>query len=282
MNILIIGGTRFIGKEIALYLLASGHSVTLMHRSEIMALDLPQFEHLIIDRRNFRSFRISSTFDLVIDTCAYVPSDLAILKYISFQRYLFISSVAVYRSDIPNNSTEDAPRISDEDEERLRNDYGYQKKQTEDLVLSKMPNSIILRPSIVLGPAENSGRLDKILEKFVQSKVLYAPISDSHSLVTQFIDVRDLAQLTLKIIQSKMAGVFNLAGKSCKWNDFISIFASAGALKVINCTDESFPLFDSTRSTGLRTLRSRHAFINSHEFLDLKDTLTDWFNSTKV
>lgn len=84
MNILMIGGTRFIGKEIALHLLASGHSVTLMHRSEIMALDLPQFEHLIIDRRNFRSFRNSSTFDLVIDTCAYVPSDIAILKYISF------------------------------------------------------------------------------------------------------------------------------------------------------------------------------------------------------
>jgi 2'-hydroxyisoflavone reductase len=282
VNILIIGGTRFIGRHIALNLLASGHSVVLMHRSETMALDLPQFEHLIVDRRNFDSLRISTTFDLVIDTCAYMPSDIAILKYIQFKKYLFISSVAVYRSDIPDNSNEDASRISNEDEERLRNDYGYQKKQTEDLLLSKIPNSIILRASIVLGPAENSGRLNRILEKFVRSKVLYAPLSDSNSLVTQFIDVRDLTQLTLRIIESNMTGIFNLVGKSCRWNDFISSFASAGALEVVNCADDTFPLFDSTKSTGLRTLRSRHAFINSHEFLQLEETLIDWFNSTKV
>ena len=282
MKILIIGGTRFIGRHIALNLLASGHSVILMHRSETMALDLPQFEHLIVDRRNFDSLRISTTFDLVIDTCAYIPSDIAILKYIQFKKYLFISSVAVYRSDIPDNSIEDASRISNEDEECLRNDYGYQKKQTEDLLLSKIPNSIILRASIVLGPAENSGRLNRILEKFVRSKVLYAPLSDSNSLVTQFIDVRDLTQLTLRIIESNMTGIFNLVGNSCRWNDFISSFASAGALEVVNCADETFPLFNSTKSTGLRTLRSRHAFINSHEFLELEETLIDWFNSTKV
>jgi len=112
MNILIIGGTRFIGRHIALHLFASGPTVTLMHRSESMALELPQFEHLIVDRRNFENFKILRTFDLAIDTCAYVPSDLAILNSISFHRYLFISSVAVYRSSIPDNSSETAPRIS--------------------------------------------------------------------------------------------------------------------------------------------------------------------------
>jgi nucleoside-diphosphate-sugar epimerase len=96
-------------------------------------------------------------------------------------------------------------------------------------------------------------------------------------LITQFIDVRDLAQLTLNIIESNKNGPFNIVGRSFKWNEFISIFASVGALDVVNSTDESFPLFDSTKSTGLRTLRSRHDFINNHEFISLEQTLIDWF-----
>jgi len=161
----------------------------------------------------------------------------------------------------------------------LRNEYGFQKRQTEDLVLYKIPNSIILRPSIVLGPAENSGRLTRIVDKFVRNNVLYAPLSDFNSLITQFIDVRDLAQLALRIIESDKTGAFNLVGKNSKWNDFISIFASLGASDVVNSADESFPLFDSTKSTGLRTLRSRHDFINNHEFISLEKTLIDWFRS---
>ena len=278
MNILIIGGTRFIGKHIALKLFAAGHRVTLLHRNKSISSDLAQFEHILLDRRNFGEFRIEEAFDLVIDTCAYTPSDLEILSSISFSQYLLISTVGVYCSSIPDNSNEDAKRLSDTDEESLRNQYGFQKRQTEDWVTSVKSDSIILRPSIVLGPAENSGRLSRILQKFARNNVLNAPLSDTNSLITQFIDVRDLAQLTLNIIESNKNGPFNIVGRSFKWNEFISIFASVGALDVVNSTDESFPLFDSTKSTGLRTLRSRHDFINNHEFISLEKTLIDWFH----
>ena len=279
MDILIIGGTRFIGKHIALNLSAAGHKVTLMHRNKSMDLDLVKFQHIFLDRRNFGDLKIEKAFDLVIDTCAYTPSDLGILSSISFSRYLFISTVGVYCSSIADNSNENAKRLSDTDEESLRNQYGFQKRQTEDCVTTVIPDSIILRPSIVLGPEENSGRLTRIVEKFVRNNVLYAPLSDSNSLITQFIDVRDLAKLTLRIIESGEGGAFNTVGKRSRWNDFISIFASLGALDVVNSADESFPLLDSTKSTGLRTLTSKHDFINNHEFISLEKTLIDWFRS---
>ena len=53
-------------------------------------------ERILLDRRNFGKFRIEKAFDLVIDTCAYTPSDLAILSSMSLSQYLLISTVGVY------------------------------------------------------------------------------------------------------------------------------------------------------------------------------------------
>jgi len=52
-------------------------------------------ECILLDRRNFGNFRIEKAFDLVIDTCGYTPSDLAILSSISLSQYLLMSTVGV-------------------------------------------------------------------------------------------------------------------------------------------------------------------------------------------
>jgi len=53
-------------------------------------------ERILLDPRNFGKFRIEKAFDLVIDTCAYTPGDLAKLGSMSLSQYLLLSTVGVH------------------------------------------------------------------------------------------------------------------------------------------------------------------------------------------
>ena len=76
-----------------------------------------------------------------------------------------------------------------------------------------IPNSIIVRPSVVLGPGDNSGRLDRIYKKYIRGNILYAPTSEDGSLITKFIDVRDLVNLIFEIVRNDMTGQLHLVSK---------------------------------------------------------------------
>jgi 2'-hydroxyisoflavone reductase len=280
VKILIIGGTQFIGRHLSFALLKAGHQVVLFHRNKPVHSEFSAFKHIIGDRRLPLDTKLAGDFDLLIDTCAFEPVDLDLLSSISFRKYVFISSVAVYGSEIPEGQMEDAAKISTDAMEYSSssvNSYGQLKKLTEDLVVDRYPNSIILRPSVVIGPGDNSGRLEKIFERHVQGNSLWAPFSLDNSLVTQFIDVRDLVQLSLEIISRGLTGSFNLVGKTTKWNDFLSSIAAVAGLGLMDKDCEVFPLWDTTKSRGLRTLQSSYNFIREYNFTALEVSLEDWF-----
>jgi len=71
MNILIVGGTRFLGAAIARELVAGGHRVALLHRGQTSGNVPPEAEHILGDARD-RAF-VESTlkcgrFDAAVDT----------------------------------------------------------------------------------------------------------------------------------------------------------------------------------------------------------------------
>ena len=74
-RILILGGTRFLGRHIAKQALAAGHQVTLLHRGVSNAGLFPHAQHLIVDRDgdDFAAQLQGQTWDTVIDTSAYLP-----------------------------------------------------------------------------------------------------------------------------------------------------------------------------------------------------------------
>lgn len=277
MKILIVGGTQFIGRHLSIALMKAGNDVVLFHKNRNIQSEFLSFEHILGDRRMPLETKIAGKFDLVIDTCAYKPSDLAFLTSINFKKYLLVSTVAVYRPDIPEGEMENAEKISLGILGNAVNNYGLHKRITEDLVVERYPNSIILRPSVVVGPKDNSKRFETIFEKHIQSNILCAPFSLDNSLVTQFIDVRDLVELTLEIVSKDLTGPFNLVGKTTTWNNFLSIFADAIGVDLINRNCDFFPLWDTTRSRGLRTLQSSYDFICEFNFTSLYDSIKDWF-----
>src|SRR5207248_2863045 len=116
-SILVLGGTRFLGRAVVAAALASKESVTLFNRG-ITAPDLfPEATHLRGDRLADVSALTDGTWDIVVDVAAYEPR-AAELSVASLQgrvgRYVFVSTVSVY-ADHSIPQVEGAPLETDPD-----------------------------------------------------------------------------------------------------------------------------------------------------------------------
>src|ERR1044071_5613335 len=73
LNILILGGTVFLGRHLVEAALHREHRVTLFNRGQRNPELFPEVEKLRGDRDGDLSALSGRTWDAVIDTCGYVP-----------------------------------------------------------------------------------------------------------------------------------------------------------------------------------------------------------------
>jgi 2'-hydroxyisoflavone reductase len=102
MNLLILGGTSFVGRHIVTQALERGHVVTLAHRGKTNADLFPECEHLHFDRLGEWPDLGERRWDAVVDTSAYVPRAITTAAEHLASRadqYLFISTISVYDLD---------------------------------------------------------------------------------------------------------------------------------------------------------------------------------------
>lgn len=99
MKLLILGGTRFLGRHVAEQALARGHQLTLLHRGQSGPALFPQAEHRLADRDGDLSALARGEWDAVIDTSAYFPRQVRTLAACLAGRvghYQLVSSISVY------------------------------------------------------------------------------------------------------------------------------------------------------------------------------------------
>ena len=77
MKVLVIGGTRFLGHELAWRLVAGGHAVTLFNRGTLPDAFGARVERLRGDRTtdDFERHLAGRTFDAAVDFAAYDGTD---------------------------------------------------------------------------------------------------------------------------------------------------------------------------------------------------------------
>ncbi len=101
MEILVIGGTQFVGRSIVGALLDHGHSVTLFHRGITNPYLFTGIRKVLGDRTNEGALQplTAQRWDAVIDVCGYHPLEVEksvrMLSHVAAS-YVFISSVSVY------------------------------------------------------------------------------------------------------------------------------------------------------------------------------------------
>lgn len=217
MNILIIGGTRFVGRHLVESALERGHRVTLFHRGQTYPGLFPQVETILGDRETDLDKLEGRSWDAVIDTCGYLPRLVRLSAQAlkdSVALYEFISTVSVYANYDAVGMDEDYALATMEDEtveEITETTYGPLKVLCEQVVQETYPaGALILRPGLIAGPYDHTDRFTYWPVRVVRDGDVLAPVGPDE--VAQFIYARDLADFGIKCIEEKTTGVYNLVG----------------------------------------------------------------------
>lgn len=217
MNILIIGGTRFLGRHIVDSAHASGHQVTLFNRGKSNPDLFTNIDTIIGDREHDINKLSSRTWDAVIDTCGYVPRivrESAVGLKRSVGRYVFISSISAYADfkKIGINESDPGGKMEDESVEEITGEtYGPLKVLCENTVKEIYGvHALIVRPGLIVGPNDPTDRFTYWPIRIAKGGDVLAP--DRVDAPTQIIDVRDLSNFIIRLIENDASGIYNATG----------------------------------------------------------------------
>jgi len=221
LNLLILGGTGFLGPAVVEETLARDHTITLFNRGKTNPHLFPDLEKLKGDRDPTKGDGLSAlegrSWDAVIDTSSYVPRITKASSQLladSVEQYVLISSISVYEDFKTVGMDETAPlgTLDDETVEKVTNTtYGPLKALCEQAAEEAMPGKVTnIRPGYIVGPRDRSDRFTYWPVRVERGGEVLSPGSGDDPV--QHIDVRDLAKWILHTIENRVTGVFNAAG----------------------------------------------------------------------
>src|SRR5689334_242769 len=100
MKLLILGGTRFVGRHLVAAAQARGHKVTLFNRGNYSSEELGAVEVIQGDRHTELHKLKGRRWDAVVDTSGHLPRAVRAAAEVladGVERYVFISSQNAYR-----------------------------------------------------------------------------------------------------------------------------------------------------------------------------------------
>lgn len=219
VRVLVIGGTRFIGRATVPELLDRGHEVTIFHRGQTPSPFGDRVSELLGDRLDPASLRRAlngHAFDGVIDIAypwdsrtgsrelAYVADAL----HRAPERYVYLSSVSVY-GDGPLPLTETSRR------DPMLGAYSEDKIAAEDFLFeahrSGRFSASIVRPPYVHGPWNNIPREAWFWDRILADRPVIVP--DGGTTLFQWAAARDVAWSLAECLENPAAGgqAFNIA-----------------------------------------------------------------------
>jgi 2'-hydroxyisoflavone reductase len=217
VRILILGGTRFVGKHLAEIALERGHSVTLFNRGKTNPDWFPSVEKLNGNRDGDLQVLADRTWDAVIDTCGYLPRVVSLSANALSQQvghYTFISSISVYADFSQPGLDENSPlatTATPEIEEITNDTYGPLKALCEKAVETALPGrTLIIRPGLIVGPYDPTDRFTYWPVRVAAGGDMLAPVGPNWQ--TQIIDARDLAAWNIRLVEGNVTGVYNATG----------------------------------------------------------------------
>lgn len=217
MRLLVIGGTKFLGRHFVEAALRRRHEVTLFNRGRTAPGLFPGIETITGDRDGGLSALAGRTWDAVLDPSGYVPrvvgaSVSALAGRVGF--YAFVSTISVYATPLAPGADESAPvaPLADPAAEEVTGEtYGGLKAACERVVAHAFgERGLIVRPGLIAGPHDPTDRFSYWPRRLSRGGDVLAPGVPGQPV--QVIDARDLAAWILEMIERGSGGAFNATG----------------------------------------------------------------------
>ena len=237
MNILILGGTGFLGPHLVEQALERGWSITTFNRGKTAPglFDGERYRSITQlrgDRDPAKGDGLKSLeavvkamqaegrrFDAVIDNSSYVPritkASAELLAPVAMM-YQLVSTVSVWmdNSVAPDESTPVSTMADPTIEAITGETYGPLKALCEQAAERACPGkACIVRPGLIVGPGDDSLRFSYWPVRISEGGDVLAPrAAEPEAQFVQFVDVRDLAAFMLKLAEDGHVGTYIATG----------------------------------------------------------------------
>jgi 2'-hydroxyisoflavone reductase len=275
MDILLLGGYRFLGRAIIGAAQARGHAVSAFNRGNLTPL--PGVEQLTGERES-PVFPQGRRWDAVVDTSGYVPRHVRSAASALRDRidcYAFVSSLSVYPFPMPPNVDETAALLDDAS-------YGGQKAACEAVLDEVLPGrALAVRAGFIVGPYDNTDRFNTWIERAARPEPFILPGDPAAPL--QLIDARDLGEWIVQMAERRAAGAYNVTGpeRPLRAGDVaqtcIDATGSSAEIRVEPSTDpwEALPLCLKPDEYGIMQANIDRALASGLQVRPLADTVRD-------
>ena len=228
LNMLILGGTGFIGPFEVRYALARGHKVTIFNRGKSHSADVPPGVEVLHGDRSTGDLKAlkGRKWDVVIDDPTMLPKwvrDLGEVLGGNTDHYIFISTISVYDNGIkPGADESSAPIVKYEGKDAMKETretvlasgltlYGPLKALSEKEAEKSFPGkTCIIRPGLIVGPGDPTDRFTYWPARINFGGEVLAPGNPRDPV--QFIDARDLAEWIIRMAEQGTTGTYNAVG----------------------------------------------------------------------
>lgn len=215
MRLLVLGGTKFLGRALVEAALARDHDVSTFTRGKTNPDLFPEVECLRGDRDGDLRALEGGRWDAVVDTSGYVPRLVrhsAELLRDAATHYTFVSSCSVYADHSRrNDEASKLEELEDPASEDVERDYGGLKAGCERVVTETYGESaLVVRAGLIVGPHDPTGRFTYWPVRIARGGDVLAP--EPRDTRIQLVDVRDLAEWIVRMAEAGRGGVYNAAG----------------------------------------------------------------------
>jgi 2'-hydroxyisoflavone reductase len=204
VKLLVLGGTKFLGRAVVEAALARGHEVTLLNRGVTNPDLFPETEKLRHDLTvdvdvGGRNWDAVVDLDATQRAARYVDAFRAGIGH-----YVFVSTISVY-ADFSEPIDEQSPLHEPSEE------YGGLKVASERAVQTAFgERCAIVRPGLIVGPHDPTDRFTYWPRRLAEGGDVLAPGSPDQPL--QIVDARDLGAWLVDVAERRIGGVYNATG----------------------------------------------------------------------